>query len=481
MVRRKIVGTLVCAVLVGGCTLAPAYTRPEAPVSQAYPVETKEEGDAHAADLGWRDVFGDERLQSLVSLALENNRDLRVAALNVERVQAQYRIQRAPLFPNVGLGANATFQELPSAIPSSAFIPKSQYSLNLGVTSWELDFFGRTRSLSDAALEQYFATDEARRSAHLALVGQVATAHFNERATSDQLELARKTLQLVEESFRLTQRSFELGTSSELDLKTGESQVETARATLAFYEQQHAQAVNALVFLIGRPLPDDLPASKPLGEATVMADLPAGLPSDLLARRPDILAAEHQLLAANANIGAARAAFFPSISLTGAGGLSSPDLGSLFAGSAFTWNFIPRLNLPIFQGGALKANLDVAEISKRIEIAEYERAIQAAFRDVADALVTRETIGKQLEAQKARVAAEERRYQLAEMRYRAGIERYVTLLTAQRDLYSAQQQLIDVQFARLANVANLYRALGGGWNENTATAEAAPAQPGQQG
>ncbi len=461
------------AVLLGaGCSLAPKYERPAAPVANAFG-QTAEPagGEVPAADRGWRDVFGDARLQALVSLALEHNRDLRVAALNVERVQALYRIQRAPLFPQVGAGAQATFQKLPEDLPSSAFAPTEQYSLSLGVTAWELDFFGRIRSLSEQVLQDWFATTEARRSAHLALVGQVAQAHFTERATTEQLALARQTLALVESSFAITKRAFELGTANELDLRTAESQVLTARANLAAFSQQHAQAVNALVFLIGQPLPEDLPPSEPLAEATVVADLPPGLPSDLLTRRPDILAAEHGLLGANASIGAARAAFFPSISLTGQGGLSSTELGGLFSGGAVTWSFIPRLNLPIFRGGALQASLDTAEVSKRIEVARYERAIQNAFREVADALAAREAITQQLEAQRARVVAEERRYALAESRYRAGVDRYVTLLTAQRDLYSAQQQLINAELARLNNVATLYRALGGGWTETTVAQE----------
>ncbi len=469
MVERKvIVGALVGAAFLGGCTLAPAYSRPEAPVSARYPVETKEaEGEVSAADLGWRDVFEDQRLQALVALALEHNRDLRVASLNVERVQAQYRVRRAPLFPSVGASASATFQELPSSLPSAQFAPREQYSVGLGVTAWELDFFGRLRSLSEQALQTYFATAEARRGVHLAVVSQVAVAHFDERASAEQLTLARQTLETVELSYELTRRAFDQGTANELDLRTAQTQVETARYNFAFYEEQRARAVNALVYLIGRPLPEDLPEPRPLRDIMVRAELPAGIPSDLLQRRPDILAAEHQLMAANASIGAARAAFFPSISLTGQGGLASTALAGLFSGSAFTWSFIPRLNLPIFQGGALKASLDVAEVSKQIEVASYERSIQAAFREVADALVTREAIDKRLTAQRARVEAEERRYQLADQRYRAGIDRYVTLLTAQRDLYNAQQLLIDTQFSKLANVAALYRALGGGWNENT--------------
>lgn len=456
-----------------GCTLAPEYTRPDAPVAATFPLAPAEPGEeVAAADLGWRFVFGDERLQALVELALENNRDLRVAALNVDRFQAFYRIERAPLFPSVNAGGAATFQGLPAAIPGSQFAPTEQYSANLG-TAWELDFFGRIRSLSEAALQRYFATAEAARSVHLVLVSQVATAHFDERALAEQLELAKKTMETVEESYRITRHAFELGKSSELDLRTAESQVETTRYNLAFYEQRHAQAVNGLVFLIGTPLPPDLPAPQPLETSQVVVDLPAGLPSDLLQRRPDILAAEHELMAANASIGAARAAFFPSISLTGSAGVASQDLGSLFGGDSFAWNFSPRINVPIFRGGALRANLDASQISKSIEIARYERSIQAAFREVADGLVGRESIEERLQAQTAKAAADARRYELAEMRYRAGIDSYVTLLSAQRDLYNAQQVLIDAHFERLANVAFLYRALGGGWLENNETAAGA--------
>ncbi|HWV39571.1 MAG TPA: efflux transporter outer membrane subunit [Vulgatibacter sp.] len=467
-VRGPGIAAAALSLALAGCTMAPTYARPEAPIAEAYPAQT--EGEADAALLGWRDVFGDERLQALIELALENNRDLRVATLNVERLRALYRIQRAPLLPSVNATGSATFQELPEGVPGR----DEQYAATLNVTAWELDFFGRIRSLADAALERYFATAEARRSAHLSLVSQVAIAHFTERALAEQLELARGTLELVEESFAITRRAFELGTASELDLRTSESQVETARFNVALYEQRHAQAVNALVFLVGAPLPADLPGSVALADAKVLIDLPAGLPSDLLQRRPDILAAEHELMAANASIGAARAAFFPSISLTGVAGFGSAELGELFGGDGFTWLFSPRIDVPIFQGGALRASLDAAEISKAIEVARYQRAIQAAFREVSDALVGQRALADQLDAQEARVAANERRYDLANRRYRAGIDSYVTLLTAQQDLYRSQELLIDARFNRLANVANLYRALGGGWKE---TAEETPVAP----
>ncbi|MCA9554115.1 MAG: efflux transporter outer membrane subunit [Myxococcales bacterium] len=476
MLELRRAALLLAPLFMTACTLAPDYVRPEAPVSGAFPT-AGDSGAVAGADVGWRDVFEDPRLVALETLALANNRDLRIAALNVEKVRAEYRIQRAPLFPSVAVSGSATFQELPSSLPSSQFVPLAQYGLSVGVTSWELDFFGRIRSLSAQALEQYLSTEEAARSAQLSLVAEVATAHFQERAAAEQLTLAEQTLEAVQASFQLTRRTFELGTVSELDLRTAESQLETARANVAAQTQAHAQAVNALVYLVGQPLPDDLPAPRPLAQATVRAALPSGLPSDLLQRRPDILAAEHQLMGANASIGAARAAFFPSISLTGAAGLASTDLASLFSGSALTWSFIPRINIPIFQGGALRASLEVAEVQKEVEIATYERTIQAAFREVADALAARQAVEGQLAAQRARVEAETQRYALAEKRYRAGVDRYLTLLTAQRDLYTAQQALIAAELARLSNTAALYRALGGGWREHTAeaTPRAAPA------
>lgn len=468
MVDRVSVFVTAFGLGLAGCTLAPGYTRPDAPVSEAFPGAPEAEEGVTAADLGWREVFEDARLQALIELALENNRDLEVAALNVERFQALYRIERAPLLPQVDANVSGTFQELPAAIPSSRFAPKEQYAANLGVSVWELDFFGRIRSLSEAALQRFFATREAQRSVHLSLVSQVAIAHFQERAFAEQLELARNTMDLVDESYRITLRAFEAGIASELDLRTAESQVETTRFNLALYEQRHAQAVNGLVFLVGAPLPEDLPPPLPLGSTAVATDLPPGLPSDLLVRRPDILAAEHELLAANASIGAARAAFFPSVNLTGIAGFASTDLGELFDGDSFTWNFTPRISLPIFHGGRLRASLDAAEISKSIEIARYQRTIQTAFREVADALVARAAIEERVRSQAARVAANERRYYLAERRYRAGIDSYVTLLTAQQELYGSQQLLIDAMNDRLANVAALYRALGGGWLETAA-------------
>jgi len=452
---------------VGGCSLAPRYERPDAPVAGSWPAEATT-AEPSAAGLGWRDIFGDPRLQALVALALENNRDLRVAALNVELTRAQYRIQRAEQLPSVAANASATTQRVPADLTSSGRATTgTAWTVGAGVSAFELDLFGRVRSLSAAALEQYLATEEARRSAHLSLVAAVATQYLAGRAFDDEVALARQTLETVEASYALTQRSHEAGRTSELDVRTAESQVQTARFNLSTAAQQRARAENALVLLVGQPLPPDLPAPLPLEAQALVSELPVGVPSEVLQRRPDILAAEHALKSANASIGAARAAFFPSITLTAFGGTSSAELTGLFGGGSAAWSFTPRLNVPLFTGGALRASLDVAEVRKSVQVAQYERAIQQAFREVADALVARAALEEQLEAERARVDAEQRRYHLSDLRYRKGVDSYLTVLTAQRDLFTARQQLIQSRVARFANLVELYRALGGGWRERS--------------
>ncbi|HYG68385.1 MAG TPA: efflux transporter outer membrane subunit [Anaeromyxobacteraceae bacterium] len=463
----RVSGAAALLFLASACSLAPRYQRPEAPVADAWPQETAvTEGAPSAADVGWRDVLGDDRLRAVVALALENNRDLRVAALNVELTRAQYRIQRAERLPSVVATGSASRQysgeELSATGESQT---TTRYTVGAGVTAFELDLFGRVRSLSTAALEQYLATEEARRSAHLALVAEVATQELSLRALDEEVALARRTLETTESFHRLTLRGFEAGQRSELDLRAAEAQMQTARFSVANAEQRRAQARNALVLLVGQPLPQDLPAPQPLDGPALVGELPAGLPSDVLLRRPDVLSAEHALRSANASIGAARAAFFPSISLTAFGGTASDELSGLFGAGTGTWSFTPQITLPIFAGGALRASLDAAEVRKSIEVARYERAIQNAFREVADALSARTALEAQLEAQAALVVAEERRYQLSELRYQKGVDSYLGVLTAQRDLFSAQQQLIQTRLARLANLLELYRALGGGWNE----------------
>jgi multidrug efflux system outer membrane protein len=461
------------ALVLAGCSLAPRYERPAPPVVQTFPGAAGESaGAATFFDPGWRAVLGDPRLQAVVELALARNRDLRVAALNVALVQAQYRLQWSQQLPAVGAVGGVTRQRIPADLSSTGkAVTASAWSVGLGLAAFELDLFGRVRNLSDAALEQYLATEEARRSAQLSLVAEVASAYLASRALEEQVVLARSTLEAVLTSLHLSRRAAEAGRVSELDLRTAESQVETARFNLAAAEQQRARAEGALVLLAGGPLPGDLPEPLPL-EGQQVTELPAGVPSEVLVRRPDVLAAEHALRSANAIIGAARAAFFPSISLTAFGGKASASLDALFDKGADSWSVSPRITVPIFAGGALRASLDAATLRKSIEVARYERAIQGAFREVADALEARAFLDEQLRAQSARVAAEARRYQLSELRYRGGVDSSLTLLIAQRDLFGARQLLIQARLARLTNLVALYKALGGGWSEPTAVAGA---------
>jgi len=484
--RAALVAVVCPLALAGaGCSLAPRYERPAPPVAASAGAAGGAASAAGVAELGWHDVFADPRLQALIALALENNRDLRVTALNVELTRAQYRIQRAEQLPAIDASGSVIRQRIP-AVASSTHLPvtATTYTVGLGLAAFELDFFGRVRNLSSAALEQYLATEEAQRSASLSLVAQVATEYLVERALDDQVALAQRTLETVESSYALSKRTYEAGRTNELDLRTAESQVLTARFNLSTAREQRAQAENALVLLVGEPLPPTLPPPTPLDAQGFLADLPAGVPSEVLLRRPDILAAEHALLSANAQIGAARAAFFPSITLTAFAGSSSAELSGLFgsgsvaAGTGFpgagVWAFTPRIDVPIFRGGALRAGLDVANARKSIQVAQYERSIQVGFREVADALVARAAIEEQLQAQTALVQAEQRRYDLSDLRYRKGIDSYLNVLTAQRDLFSAQQVLIQSRLAHLTNLVDLYRALGGGWRERSAEA-AAPA------
>ena len=455
-----------------GCTLAPKYQRPTVAVSPGWPAVAGETGSrtnaVSAADIGWREFFRDPRLQRLVELALTNNSDLRVAVLNVEQSRAQYRIQRSALLPDINATGSGTRQRLPADLSGTGQpTTVSDYSVNLGTASYELDLFGHVRSLKNVALENYFATEEAQRGAQIALVAEVGNACLLERAVTEQLAVARQTLTAVQASFELTRRSYEAGVVSELDLRTAEGQVQTARSNVAAYEQQLAVAEDNLVLLVGRPLPENLPPALPFDSANYLSDVPAGLPSDLLQRRPDILGAEHQLKAANANIGAARAAFFPTVTLTASGGTASSQLANLFAPGSGTWMFSPQVTLPIFTAGRNLANLNAANVGKQIEVANYQKAIQSAFRDVSDSLAARAAVAVQLDAGKALVKAEQRRYELADARFRQGVDSYLTVLSAQQDLYRAQENLIQFQFSRGSSLINLYQALGGGWLEKS--------------
>ncbi|UCR84274.1 AdeC/AdeK/OprM family multidrug efflux complex outer membrane factor [Pseudomonas chlororaphis] len=471
--------SLVSLVLVlGGCSLIPDYRQPAAPVGSQYP-----QGPAYAtqatafAEQGadWHSLFHDPELQTLIRSALVNNRDLRVAALNVEAFQAQYRIQRADLFPAVSATGAGSRQRVPGDVTGTGkSLIKSSYSVTLGVSAYELDFFGRVRSLTEQTLMSYLATEQARRSAQLSLVANVASAYLTWRADQELLALTAKTLVADEESLRLTSRSAEAGKVSALDVSQARTSVETARANLARYQRQVAQDLNNLTLLVGTQVADSLPA-RPLA-SDLIAQVPAGLPSDLLQRRPDILQAEYQLKAANANIGAARAAFFPSVSLTTNAGTSSLELAGLFKGGSGSWAFQPQINLPIFNAGSLRASLDYAKLQKDISVAQYEKSIQTAFQEVADGLAARQTYSDQLDAQRSLVEATQDYYRMAEHRYRTGVDSNLVFLDAQRSLFSAQQGLINDRLAQLIAEVNLYTALGGAWKaeSNPALAQRAP-------
>jgi len=372
------------------------------------------------------------------------------------------------LVPTVSLNANGSRQRVAYGYNGTGgAVTFDQYSVQLGVASYELDLFGQVRSLKTAALENYFASEETRKTAQIALVAEVASQYLEERELDEQLEMTRKTLAAVQHSYDLIKASYDVGNASELDLRTAESQVAAAKTALAADEQQRDQAENALVLLVGEPLPDDLPSPQPLNRQNLLTDLPPGLPSDLLQRRPDILAAEHELKAANADIGAARAAFFPTITLTGGGGTASTALEGLFMPGSQVWNFSPQINWPIFDAGTAWNELQAIKAGKLIQVADYEKAIQTAFREVADDLVAKKFLDEQLADQMTLVNAEQRRYDLSDARYRAGVDSYLTVLSAQQDLYSAQQNLIATRFARLSNLVGLYQSLGGGWRENS--------------
>ncbi|MFM0028343.1 efflux transporter outer membrane subunit [Paraburkholderia madseniana] len=475
MQKHSLIAVAV-ALFAAGCTMAPKYHRPDEPVTATFPtggVYDTQPGAASAsrtangqaaADIGWRDFFADERLQRLIEIALKNNRDLRVSVLNIQASQAQYQITRAALFPTLNAAASQSKQRTPKDLTATGLTISNTYSVGLNA-SWEIDFFGRIQSLKDQALAQYLATAQARKAAEIALVSQVANQYMTVLEVDDLLKVTQNTLKTAQESYRIAKLQFDNGTGSELDLRQSETVVDQAQANLQSQARLRAQADNALVLLVGEPLPDDLPPGMTLDNQNLLTDVPAGLPSDLLTRRPDIMEAEENLLAANANIGAARAAFFPKVSLTGSFGTLSPTLGGLFKPGSAAWSFAPSITLPIFEGGANKANLDLATVQKNIQIATYEKAIQTAFREVADGLAARGTYDQQIQALERNTFAEQRRLDLSELRYKNGVDSYLSVLTAQNDLYISQQLLVTARMQRLQNLVTLYQALGGGWIE----------------
>lgn len=465
---------LPLALVLSACSLAPKLVTPHAPVPEVWPelsgaAQTASASDVAgtglAADPGWRVMFVDPRLQRLIELALENNRDLRLAALNVQAVQAQYRIQRAARLPGIDTTGSFTRERLAGNDESSPAVESAvqeQHGLSVGISAFEIDLFGRVKSLSDAALARYLASEEGQRAAQVALVGALADAYFAERLAQEQLALAEHTLKDWRQSLELARLLKAADQNSGLDVAQAESQVATAQADLEGRTRELARAGNALRLLTGIEPSGDLPAPMPLDGQPVLTQLPAGLPSDLLTRRPDIRQAERNLIAANADIGAARAAFFPRLSLTASFGYASPALGSLFDSGQRAWNFAPQIVVPIFQGGRLRAELRLAEVRKSAAVAEYERAIQTAFREVADGLAGSATYDRQIAAQSQAVASTARRVELSTLRYRAGQEGRLELLDAQRQLYAARQRLLDLQREEIGNAVALYKALGGG-------------------
>ncbi|MDT2019146.1 efflux transporter outer membrane subunit [Methylocella sp. CPCC 101449] len=458
---------LLTAVSLGGCqTLAPDYVQPAMAAPSAWPqgpafANAKVASATTASDIGWAEFFTDAKLKKLIALAIDNNRDLRVSALNIAKARATYQAQNAQLLPHVDLSGSMTAQRQPGTSGGTQNVISRSGSFGVGTSSFEIDFFGRLQSLSQQQLENYLASDEAQRTTYLTLVSDVANAYATLAADKDRLRLAENTLKSQQTSLDLTRRSLNAGTSTDLAVAQAQTSVESARGDVSTYTAQVAQDVNALALYLGASVPPELMPSS-LSAIAAPRPVPVGLPSDVLLRRPDILEAEHKLKGANANIGAARAAFFPSITLTANTG-TSQALSRLFKAGSGAWVFSPNVNLPIFDGGMNLANLRGAETDREIYVAQYEKAVQSAFREVVDALATRGTIGPRVSSQTALVDAYQRSYDLSMTRFREGIDNYLSVLQSQQSLYAAQQNLITLRLSRMTNAATLYKVLGGGW------------------
>jgi multidrug efflux system outer membrane protein len=458
--KRLALTTLVASLVACGA-MAPDYQRPAAPVPAEFSADSKAVSGPKAADLPWQTFFADASLQKLIRIALDNNRDLRVALLNVEQTRALVDGRKADRWPTVNAGLGLTR----GAVANGAVT--TSISAGLLVTSYEVDLFDRLRSQTDAAFAQYLASSEASKAAQISLIGAVANSYFALQADSALLDLAQQTLATREDSARLIQLRFDKGASSQLDLSQAQSLLESARVSVAQSTRQRMLDVNALNLLLGQTAPAEL-ISASAQTSVPLQELPVGLSSDVLLRRPDVVQAEQLLLAANANIGAARAAFFPKILLTANAGSVSSELENLFRDGTFGWSIAPQLLLPIFDAGRNQANLAVAKVSRDVAVAQYEKAIQSAFREVADALAGRATLGEQLKAQQAQTAAETQRSRLTELRYKNGASSYLEVLDAQRSLFASQQSVLQLQAQSQQNLATLYRVLGGGWTAETA-------------
>jgi multidrug efflux system outer membrane protein len=467
MTKKLIPTALAAAMLLAGCSLIPTYERPAAPVPTTFPGDPSQPGGPAAAALPWEDFFTDPRLSGLIQTAIANNRDLRVSVLNIEQARAQFQIERSALFPALGLtgSGSRSSPNVYQAIDPSQGSVTSQYSVNFGFTAWELDFFGRIRALKDQALAQYLATEETRKAAQISLIASVATGWITLMADDELLEITRQTMVTREESVRLAKLRFDNGVSSEIDFQAANTAAESARATYAQQQRARMQDENALALLLGAPVPASALSggTKGLDGIQPMPDVPAGLPSDMLIERPDIRAAEQQLIAANANIGAARANFFPRVSLTSSIGTASSEFSGLFDRGSKAWSFAPTVTLPIFDAGRNWATLQSSKAGREIAVAQYEKSIQTAFREVADALAGRATLGEEVRAQRAQATAEAVRFRLSDLRYRNGIASALDLLDAQRSLFTAQQLAVNARLLQLQNQVTLYKTLGGGW------------------
>ena len=481
--RRSGVCAALASVILAGCSFTPKYERPAAAVATNWPAPLPDSNAnvnsgldaAPAADIEWQSFFTDPKLKQLLTTALQNNRDLRVAVLNIEQARAQFQIRRADQFPTINAAATGSRQSSAASNNGAGGIA-SLYSAGLGVTAFELDFFGRVASLKDAALAQYLATEEGRKSAQISLIGQVANTYLALLADDDLLAITQQTLSTRQESYKLGKLRFDNGVTSELDLRLAESLLEAANVSLAQQTRQRAIDENTLTLLVGQSLAGELAipriAQGASFAATTLQDVPAGLPSDLLVRRPDIRQAEQQLIAANANIGAARAAFFPRISLTATAGSASSRLAGLFQAGTWGWSLAPQLLLPIFDAGRNSAGLASSKAAEGIAVATYEKAVQTAFKEVSDALAGRATFGEQLRAAQAQASAEAARYRLADLRYQNGVASQLDQLDAQRSLFAARQAVVQTRLAQLQSQVTLYKVLGGGWkDEAVATAQ----------
>ncbi len=466
-----------CALLMGGCaSLAPEYKRPAAPVAAQFPVVS---GAAAASatpapEIEWQSFFTDAKLKQLIEAALQNNRDLRIAVLNIEQARAQFDIRRADQFPTINAALTGQRQSSqPNPMPANgAGRITSVYSAGLAVTAYELDFFGRVASLKDAALAQYLATEEGRKTAQISLIASVANTYLALLADDELLLMTQQTLGTRQSSYKLAKLRFDAGVASELDLRSAESLLEAANTALAQQTRQRALSENALTLLVGQSSGLNLSAKDASFASTTLQDIPAGLPSDLLVRRPDIRQAEQLLIAANANIGAARAAFFPRISLTASAGSASSRLAGLFQSGTWGWTLAPQLLLPIFDAGRNRAGLASSKAAEGIAVATYEKAIQTAFKEVADALAGRATFAEQLRASQAQANAEAVRYRLADLRYQNGVASQLDQLDAQRSLFAARQAVVQTRLAQLQSQVTLYKVLGGGWKDEATSVQA---------